>query len=204
MRPKREQHPACAEVLAHLLHEFPPGRSAVLLFTSPEPDEAATAAIAELAGALAPRVTGHVLAVEGSPGYTGLARHLAAKGANGDQSALGMAEVLAGSIPWRRAIRSTRVERLDVLPGRAAPADGQSRAPTARWAGTLREFRKEYQFVLIGASPADDATVCGIAAWAEATYLVIRLGRTGQSAARRAVRVLRQSGARLLGCVVLS
>ncbi len=204
VRPTRNREPGSAEVLSHLLREFPPGRRAVLLFTSPEPDEAATAAVAELARALAPRVTGHVLAVEGNPGRAGLARRLAATGKKGDASAPRLAEVLAGTVPWRQAVRGTRTDRLDVLAGRADDADGPPATPTARWTRTLREFRQEYQFVLIGVTPADNPTVCGIAPWADAAYLIIRPGRTGRSAARWAVQILRQDGARLLGCVVLN
>jgi Mrp family chromosome partitioning ATPase len=115
-----------------------------------------------------------------------------------------LAEVLTGKVPRREAIRSTRIKRLDVLAGRADCADGPSDTPTARWTRTLREFRQEYQFVLVDASPADDAMVSRIAPWADAAYLVIRSGRTGRSAARRAVHVLQRNGARLLGCVVLN
>lgn len=202
-RSLRDRRPACSELLSHLLDEFPPGRSAVLLLVSPEPEEVATAAVAELARALAPRVTGHVLAVEGSAGRAALTRHLPTKRRRDGTSDPDLTEVLGGRVPWRREVLRTRMERLDVLPGRAA-ALGNRNAPTARWLATLRDMRREYQFVLIALSSAEDATIGAIAAWADATYLIVGEGRTSRNASRRAVRVLRQSSARLLGCVVVA
>ena len=155
-----------------------------------------------LTEALVPRVTGQVLAIGGSSGREGPGRRLATKRDEGDSPGPGLTEVLAGNVPWDQAIRSTRIERLDVLDGQVARVDGRSDVAAARWAAALREFRREYQFVLIDASPADDHPASTIAPWADATYLMIRQGRTGRGAARRALRAIRNCGARVLGCVV--
>jgi hypothetical protein len=58
--------PEIGKIATGLLERFPPGRPAVLLFASPEPDGAATVVVAALATALAPLVTGEILAVDGN------------------------------------------------------------------------------------------------------------------------------------------
>jgi len=176
----------------------------VLLLVSPAPDEVAAAAVATLARALTPRVTGHVLAVDATEDRASLARYLPTQRSKGEASGPGLAEVLGGRVPWRHAVVRTRIERLDVLSDRAAEAAGARDASNARWLATFRDMRREYQFVLVALSSAEDAMVGAIAAWADATYLMIGEGRAGRNASRRAVRMLRQNGARLLGSVVVA
>jgi Mrp family chromosome partitioning ATPase len=197
-----DRGPACAAAVAHLLQEFPPGRTGVLLLCSPGPDDAAAPAVAALAVALASQVTGQILAVDATLDEAGLARHLAPECEAGEQPRAGLADVLAGKVAWQQAVRNTRFGHLDVLPGQAVQAEEPSGPPAARWGAALHQFRQEYQFVLIGVSPAD-AAAKAIARWADATYLLIHPGRTGRRAARRAVRTLRQCGGRVLGCLLV-
>ncbi len=196
---------ACSDVVSHLLQEFPPGRSAVLLLCDPESVDVAPA-VAALAVALASQVTGQLLAIDGTHGDTGLARLLAAKPDAGEESCPGLADVLTGKAAWQQAVRSTRLPNIEMLPGQPLEkeTDGEPFPPPAdRWAAALRQFRQQYQFVLIGVSPGDNPAAPAMARWADATYLLIRPGHTGQRAARQAVRTLRRCGGRVLGCLLI-
>ena len=118
-----------------------PADSGVLLFTSPGDGEGKTATVARLAGALAKRSSGKILAIDANLRKPGLAAQL------GVQSATGLPEVLAGTARWNDTLRQTAVPRLGgaaqrVFSGRrcrarrAAPLEaalGRISASTTAW-----------------------------------------------------------------------
>jgi Mrp family chromosome partitioning ATPase len=189
-----------------LLHEFPPGQSAVLLLCDPEPAELSPVA-APLAVAMASEVTGQLLVVDGTLRDAGLSRVLAAKTDPDEELRPGFADVLAGRAAWQQAVRPTRLPNLEVLPTpvRETGLEVEPSCPPAdRWAAVFRQLRKQYQFVLVTVSPGDNPAARAIARSADATYLLIRPGHTGRRTARRTAAVLRQGGGRVLGCLLVA
>ena len=88
--------------------------------------------------------------------------------------------------------------KLSALFSAESGADIQSRA--AAW----NRLRQQYRFVLIGTSLAGSSTALAIARWADATYLLVRPGQTGQRAARRALDAIHRGGGRVLGCLLVT
>jgi Mrp family chromosome partitioning ATPase len=201
----QESHPAIADLVSHLLQEFPPGRSAVLLLCDPEPVDVSPA-IAVLAVAMASQVDGRLLAVDGTPRDASLARLLAAKPDLTDEPRPTLADVLTGKAEWRQAIRGATLPNLDVLAGRSQETGREDESlptPADGWAAALSQLRQQYRMVLIGVSGTASPTTAAITRWADATYLLIRPGQTGQRAARQALRELRRCGGRVLGSLLI-
>jgi Mrp family chromosome partitioning ATPase len=201
----QERHPAIADLVWHLLQESPSGRSAVLLLCDPEPVDVSPA-IATLAVAMASQVRGRLLAVDGTLRDAALARLLAAKPDPTNEPRPTLADVLTGKAEWQQAIRGTTLPNLDVLAGRSQETEREDESlppPTDGWAASLSQLRQEYQLVLIGVSGTASPTTSAITRWADATYLLVRPGQTGQRAARQALRALRRCGGRVLGSLLI-
>jgi Mrp family chromosome partitioning ATPase len=109
--------------------------------------------------------------------------------------------VLGGEIVWRDAVCRTPWKRLDVLSAQTAAAN-EVRVTSAGLRSFLEELRGSYQYVLIDAASLAHPVTASMARFCDGVFLVLRLGRTGRRAARRAVRTLQDRGARLLGCVL--
>lgn len=201
----QESQPAISDVVTHLIEEFPSGRSAVLLLCDPEPVDVAPA-VAALSVALASQVTGQLLAVDATLCDTRLTSLLKAEPDTSDDSRPGLTDVLAGTATWQQAVRGTRLPNLEMLSGKTEET-GSDRpsfpTPDDRWAAALRRLRQQYQFVLIGISPSNNPAVTAVARAADAIYLVLRPGHTGQRAARQAARTLRRCGGRVLGSILI-
>jgi Mrp family chromosome partitioning ATPase len=92
---------------------------------------------------------------------------------------------------------------LDVMPSDVADHDPQELLASPRLARMLEMARARYDLVVIDAPPvlaAADAQI--LARIVDATLLAVRWERTPRAAARDAVRLLRESGASLLGSVL--
>ncbi len=179
-----------------VLADLAPVDAAVLMFTGVEEDGKG-AVVARLAAALAPRVAGGVLAVDGNFAGAELAAHL------GAESSGGLPEVLAGTASWHDVVRPTVMRGLSVLPG-GILAGGQSAGFEPSALGPLlAEFREHYHLVLIEAASLRHAEAAPLAAWCDGAYLVVRLGWTTQRAIREAAAAIQQCQGRLRGCIAV-
>ncbi len=170
---------------------------ATLLFTSAGPGEEKTATVARLAAALAERVSGRVLAIDGNLRAPELAARL------GVQSTTGLADVLAGKASWNDAVQPTVMRGLSVLPGGTFAAS--SATPDGSALGRLlAELRNHYRLVLVDAASLLYAETAPLAASCDATYLVVRLGSTTRRAVAAAATAIRQCQGRLRGSIVVS
>jgi len=202
-RPSAEPNPRFARFADRVSKVFPAGRPAVLMVTSPGAGEGKTSVTAGLAEAFAARTTGEVLAVDGDSDHPELASRLKTEGGGGPKRSGGLAEVLGGEIVWRDAVCRTPWKRLDVLPAMRAAAD-EVRVTSAGLRSFFEELRGSYQYVLIDSASLAHPATASMARFCDGVFLVLRLGRTGRRAARRAVRTLQDRGARLLGCVLIA
>jgi len=190
-RHKEQYHGMADNILAQL----PPGRPAVLLFTSVAEREGKTGMLASLSGVLAEKLSDDIVAVDANLRNPCLASHF------GIWAEQGLIDVLAGGTNWREVVRQTTVKQLSVLPGGRSSDDGSLPGDVAL-SPVLDALRLHYRIVLVDAASLAYPEVAPLGRLCDGTYLVVELGHTPRGAARRAVRVLQRSGGRVLGCVL--
>lgn len=162
-------------------------------------------AVAALAAAMDSQATGQILVVDGGRGGIGREPLLAAAPRREEEPRIESATTAAGKSGWQKAIWSTRLKHVDVLPATAAEKGMglPGRKDAENWAAALRQLRREYQLVLVGTAAADSPAAQAAARCTDAAYLIVQPGQTGRRASRRAVRMLQQAGGRVLGCLLV-
>jgi capsular exopolysaccharide synthesis family protein len=115
----------------------------------------------------------------------------------------GFSEVLKNEVNWSEAVQSTPVENLSFIPrGRSITHPGERLLGriTDRF---LREVYAEYEYVIIDSSPvlvADDTS--SLAPKIDAVLFVVRFGQSSLRLGQRAVELLKQRQANILGLVL--
>jgi polysaccharide biosynthesis transport protein len=186
-----------AELADRILAQLISGRPAAVLFTSAEDGEGKTETVAQLAPVLAQRFAGEVLAVDASLDRLGLAAHF------GLEPLEETSATWANTEAWRDMVRPTSIPRLSVLPGGKSSTSVAPDVVAPDWGSLLRTMIRHYGLVLVDGPCAAHPDAARIACCCEATYLIVRLGRTSVRGARRAARALQQGHGRLLGCIVI-
>jgi polysaccharide biosynthesis transport protein len=114
----------------------------------------------------------------------------------------GLTDLLSGQIDFKDAVRATQHDNLIVLPaGRRAP-DPAKLLGNKQFEDILESLLREFDRVVIDSPPVNavsDALL--VAAWAQATCLVVRAGKTPKRAIRRAINQLQVAHASLAGFV---
>lgn len=196
LSPRAERHKEQYHSLAdNILAQLPPGRPAVLLFTSVAEREGKTGMLASLSVVLAEKLSDEIVAVDANLRNPCLASHF------GIWAEQGLIDVLSAGANWREVVRQTTVKRLSVLPGGRLSDDGSLPGDVAL-SPVLDALRLHYRIVLVDAASLAYPEVAPLGRLCEGTYLVAELGHTPRGAARRAVRVLERCGGRVLGCVL--
>lgn len=116
---------------------------------------------------------------------------------------LGLTDFFSGNTSLSKAITSTEIENLSLLPaGQRAPSPAELLA-SANLPELFSELLQIYDRIIIDSAPINavsDALV--IAPHAHKTILVIRAGKTPRKAILRAVMLLRKSQAKIAGFVL--
>jgi Mrp family chromosome partitioning ATPase len=114
----------------------------------------------------------------------------------------GLSDIALHNRPWPSLLMPTAWPHLFLLPaGQQLASVSDSSEP---WASLLAQAERRFRLVLIDGGPAD-APLCGaLSRLCDATYLVLRLGLTETSEARRAIAQFRSRGARILGTIATS
>ena len=173
--------------------EHPPK---VILLTSPAPGEGKTVTTVNLAAALA-QSGQSVVVVDGD-----LRKGRCHKLVNVSNQA-GLANVLAGQIGLRSAMKETSVKNFYLLPRGVLPPNPADLLMSRKMQEVLNELRNTFDFVLIDSPPAiavSDAAV--ISAFCDGVLLVFHGQRTTAQAARQAVERLDSINATLLGVIL--
>jgi capsular exopolysaccharide synthesis family protein len=116
---------------------------------------------------------------------------------------VGLANVLAGQIGLRSAIRDTTVSNFYVLPRGALAPNPADLLMSRKMQETLTELRNSFDFVLIDSPPAiavSDAAV--LSAFCDGVLFVFHGQKTTAQAARHAVERLDSINAPLLGVIL--
>ena len=121
----------------------------------------------------------------------------------GLENECGFSEVLKNEVSWTEAVHSTPVENLSLIPrGRSITHPGERLLGpiTDRF---LREVYAQYDYVIIDSSPvlvADDTS--SLAPKIDAVLFVVRFGQSSSRLGHRAVELLKQRQANVLGLVL--
>jgi len=165
----------------------------IVAVTSSVPGEGKTT-VAVCLARVAARSGGRILLIDGDPRRRGVTRML---GLNPDA---GLAEVLHDAASWRNLSVLDPASGAHILPlsGAGLSADDLFAAPPMD--ALLTELRQAFDLIVIDTAPVlilADARV--LAAKADSVLLLARWRRTPARAVAAAVRILNQSGVRLLG-----
>lgn len=121
----------------------------------------------------------------------------------GHEDGPGLEDVLRGSVPVEKAVQRSRMEGVDVLGARTGSSGAAELAGTPRLEETLAWARSAYDIVLVDSAPVNQVSESPlIARRADATFLVIREGRTGRGALTAAHRRLKGLSVKLAGAVL--
>ena len=176
---------ACAEAAHNILRQLSLDRTQVIAFSSPGDGDGKTSLVTVLSPELAKHAAGSILAIDANlrkPDLTAMLR--------------GTANSPAGR---RAMIYPTNLPRLSVLPAPAVQGSPPRRLDPA----LDDELRQGWSLVLLDTPSLAHAEAASMAAGCDGVYLVVRLGHTARRAVADAARLIRASGSRLLGCVVV-
>ncbi len=173
-----------------------PPRTKTLLITSPTAGDGKSTLVSNLAIALA-QANKRVLVIDAD------LRAPVQHRLFGLSDRTGLASVLDGSDTLDGAIRRTGIEGLDVLPAGPIPSNPAELLNTPDFGDYLNDLADRYDLVLIDSPPVTAVTDARIlAASADASMLVVRLGSSTRRQTEAARDGLRGVGARLIGVAV--
>lgn len=115
----------------------------------------------------------------------------------------GLSNLIRGLIELPEAIHSTDIEGLEVLPSGPRPRNPSELLTLPRFKELLGTLRDRYDFVIIDSPPILAVTDPGaIAARADGVLLALQIRRKAKPSAIRAVEILNELSANILGVVV--
>ncbi len=194
---KRLEDPVVAtqfsQMVANLTACFPGEKCASIVLLG-EFEISETSYVASAFAATAAReLNQRVLLVDGNPGQAKISQWFEATQQNG------FVECLNGN-DWHSLVSPTSVAGLHLLPAGQGMITSYENAPE-QFCRTMAELLDAYRFVIVdgGRLPEQLATI--LAAHADATLLVVELGRSQADRSTAAIDALRQQGARVLGAI---
>jgi len=176
-----------------LLAALPETAHGIVMLSSPLPEQGKSFLAANLA-ALAAAAGQRVLLVDADWRRGQLHRHF------GLAAQPGLSEVIAGALPWAGAIRREVLPRLDFLATGGLPDSRAELLTQTRFRLLLLAACQDYDLVLLDTPPVlavADALVIG--RHADAVYLALRAGASGEADTIEALRRLRQAGVPVQG-----
>ncbi|MCO6437431.1 MAG: CpsD/CapB family tyrosine-protein kinase [Phycisphaerae bacterium] len=182
-----------------LLSQNPQYEHRVLAITSAIPREGKSVTTLNLSCTIAEIRHLRVLAVDADFRRGSLARMLKVK------EGPGLAEVLSGKVNYSDAIQPTPIPNLMFMP--AGRTHGRPAAEILASAATRPIFKRiqnEFHYTIVDTPPATTVTDVGIIGQVcNGVVLVVRLHRTDEAAAKRAVRLLQSNNISIVGCLVV-
>jgi capsular exopolysaccharide synthesis family protein len=168
----------------------------ILQVTSPSPSEGKTTTLANLAVAFARGGTS-VCAVDGD------LRRPRIHSFFGTANVAGLTSVAQGAVPLSQALQPSGTPNLTVLAAGPSPVDPSELLASARTKGVLTSLANRFDLVLIDSPPALPVTDgAALSRHVDGVLIVVEAGRTKKRALTRAVKLLRQVDAPILGIVL--
>jgi capsular exopolysaccharide synthesis family protein len=114
----------------------------------------------------------------------------------------GFAELLAGTLPMKEAIRPTKVKNLGFLPAGMGGGNPSRLFSGDRVRDTVRELQEFYDIVLLDSPPVVPVSdplhyLSGV----DGVLYLVMAGQTHRDVTQRGVEILRSAGANILGVV---
>ncbi len=188
-------------VRTRLLSQNPNYEHRILAVTSAVPKEGKSVTTINLGCILAEIRHLRVLVVDGDFRRSSLARMLN----QSDSEGPGLAEVLRGEATYEEALRKTPVPNLMFIA--AGKTRNQSAAqlltsPTTKT--VFKNMQNEFHYTIVDTPPATTVTDVGIIAQlCTGVIFIVRLHRTDEFAAKRAVRLLQVNNIPIIGCLLV-
>lgn len=182
-----------------LLSQNPNYEHRVIAITSAIPKEGKSVTTLNLACVLAEIRHLRVLVVDGDFRRSSLAHML------NQPNGPGLAEVLNGERSYEEVIRDTPVSNLKfVAAGSTHRRSAAELLTDASTTTTFKRMRDEFHYVLVDTPPATTVTDVGIIGQlCSGVILLVRLNRTHEAAAKRAVRLLQVNNIPIIGCMIV-
>jgi len=115
----------------------------------------------------------------------------------------GLSNLIRGTIELPEAIHASHIENLDLLPAGPRPRNPSELLTLPRYKELLATLRDRYDFVIIDSPPMLAVTDPGaIAARADGVLIALQIRRKVKPSAIRAIELLSDLGANILGIVV--
>ncbi|MFQ5489911.1 MAG: CpsD/CapB family tyrosine-protein kinase [Phycisphaerae bacterium] len=117
----------------------------------------------------------------------------------------GLADVLRGEATYEEAMRETPIPNLSFMPA----GDIQDRSAAEilsdeKTGSIFARFQREFHYTIVDTPPATTVTDVGIIGqWCNGVIMVVRINRTPEPIAQRAVRVLQVNNVPILGVLLV-
>jgi capsular exopolysaccharide synthesis family protein len=182
-----------------LLSSNPNYEHRIIAITSAVPKEGKSVTTLNLGCILAEIRHLKVLVVDGDFRRSSLAHML------NQPSGPGLAEVLGGTATYEDVVRSTPIPNLSFIP--AGSTNDRSAAELLTAASATSAFRRmqnEFHYTIVDTPPATTVTDVGIIGqMCTGVVMIVRLHRTHEAAAKRAVRLLQVNNIPIVGCLLV-
>lgn len=182
-----------------LLSQNPQYEHKIIAVTSAVPKEGKSVTTLNLGCILAEIRHLKVLVVDGDFRRSSLAQML------NQPSGPGLAEALIGEASYDQILRSTPIPNLAFMP--AGSTNSRSAAELLTAASTRPTFKRmlnEFHYTIVDTPPATTVTDVGIIGqMCTGVILIVRLHRTHEAAAKRAVRLLQVNNIPIVGCMII-
>lgn len=182
-----------------LLSSNPNYEHRVIAITSAVPKEGKSVTTLNLGCILAEIRHLRVLVVDGDFRRSSLAHML------NQPTGPGLADVLAGSAKFEDVVQTTPIPNLNFIPAGSTGGRSAAELLTASSAqAAFKRLRDEYHYTIVDTPPATTVTDVGIIGqMCHGVIVIVRLHRTHEAAAKRAVRLLQVNNIPIVGCLLV-
>jgi capsular exopolysaccharide synthesis family protein len=182
-----------------LLSQNPRGDHRIVAITSAVPKEGKSVTTLNLGCVLAEIRHLRILVVDGDFRRGSLAPMLR------QPAGPGLADVLAGEAGYEQAIQNTPIPNLKFIgSGHTRERSAAQLLTEARAGPVFKRMQDDFHYTLVDTPPATTVTDVGIIGqMCNGVIVIVRLHRTHEVAARRAVRLLQANHVPILGCLIV-
>jgi Mrp family chromosome partitioning ATPase len=117
----------------------------------------------------------------------------------------GLADVLDGRATYEEVVRSTPITNLSFMPaGNTKERSAAELLTAASASASFRRMQNEFHYTIVDTPPATTVTDVGIIGqMCTGVIMLVRLNRTHEAAAKRAVRLLQVNNIPIVGCLLV-
>jgi polysaccharide biosynthesis transport protein len=203
LRAPRSAVAECARFIrTNLLFMSPDRPLKMLVVTSPGPQEGKTTTAVSIAITMA-QAGSRTLIVDTDLRRPRLHRVFADASGALDKNDVGLSTVLLGESTLAKAIRSTEVDKLDVLVCGPPPPNPAEILLSDKFADLVKELSQKYDRIIFDTPPIGPVTDPAIlGAQVDGVVLVVKCGKTRKDATKQALKSLGDANARVFGAIL--